>query len=196
MSALENIETNLPFRPRDYLNTISELESRGKGDYAAVNKLGYLGRYQMGAKALADIGWVKPGTTNKGLKNSNNWLIGDYASFIKDPALQDTAAVRMLETNYNRALKTGVVTPEMQPHEVAGHMAGMHLVGLKGYKKSLAGEQVMDANKVVPSYYYDYISNRLAPVKQEQPQQVQQAPEQPWWANPLEAGKSYIKGLF
>ena len=74
-------------------------------------------------------------------------------------------------------------------------MAGMHLVGLKGYKKSLAGEPVMDANKVVPSYYYDYISNRLAPVKQE-PQQVQQTPEQPWWANPLEAGKSYIKGLF
>lgn len=196
MSVLENIETNLPFRPSDYLNTISELESRGKGDYAAVNRLGYIGRYQMGAKALADIGWVKPGTTNKGLKNSNNWLIGDYASFIKDPALQDTAAVRMLETNYNRALKTGVVTPEMQPHEVAGHMAGMHLVGLKGYKKSLAGEQVTDANKVVPSYYYDYISNRLAPVKQEQPQQIQQAPEQPWWANPLEAGKAYIKGLF
>lgn len=196
MSVLENIETNLPFRASDYLNTISELESRGKGDYAAVNRLGYIGRYQMGAKALADIGWVKPGTTNKGLKNSNNWLIGDYASFIKDPALQDTAAVRMLETNYNRALKTGVVTPEMQPHEVAGHMAGMHLVGLKGYKKSLAGEKVTDANKVVPSYYYDYISNRLAPVKQEQPQQVQQAPEQPWWANPLEAGKAYIKGLF
>jgi len=196
MSVLENIETKLPFRPSDYLNTLGELESRGKGDYAAVNKLGYIGRYQMGAKALADIGWVKPGTTNKGLKNANNWLIGDYNSFIKDPSLQDTAAVRMLETNYDRALRTGVVSADMQPHEVAGHLAGMHLVGLKGYKKSLAGEPVMDANKVVPSRYYNYISERLAPVKQEQAQPIQAAPEQPWWANPLQSGKNFLRNVF
>lgn len=192
MSVLEN--TNVPFDAMQYFNTLSELESRGKGDYAARNKLGYLGRYQMGAKALADIGWVKPGTTNKGLTDKKNWLIADYKNFMNSPDVQDTAAKMMLEKSYNRALKSGVVSADMDPHDVAGHMASIHLVGQKGYKKSLAGEEVKDANGVAPLTYFNHVSERMRPpVTYTEPQQQ---PEQPWWSNPLEAGKAYVKGLF
>ena len=191
MSVLEN--TNVPFDAMQYFDTLSELESRGKGDYAARNKLGYLGRYQMGAKALADIGWVKPGTTNKGLTDKKNWLIADYKNFMGNPEVQDTAAKLMLEKSYNRALKSGVVSSDMDPHDIAGHMGSIHLVGQKGYKKSLAGEDVRDANGVSPLNYFNHISERMRPpVTYKEPIQ----PEQPWWSNPLEAGKAYVKGLF
>lgn len=195
MSATEN--NGLPFDVNAYYNYLSQLESRGKGDYEAKNRLGYLGRYQMGAKALADIGWVKPGTTNKGLQDKRNWLVNDYKSFLSSPDVQDSAAKQMLEKNYERALKSGIISPDMAPYEQAGHMAGIHLVGHKGYKKSLAGEDVRDANKMSPTEYYNYISERLMPsVTYEEPKPVQQQQEQPWWANPLEAGKNYLKGLF
>lgn len=193
MSVLEN--SNVPFDAQQYFDTLSELESRGKGDYAARNKLGYLGRYQMGAKALADIGWVKPGTTNKGLLDSKNWLVANYKNFMGNPEVQDTAAKMILEKSHARAMKSGVISPDMTPAEQAAHMSGIHLVGQKGYKKSLAGEDIRDANKVSPSHYYDYVYQRFAP-KQEEVVPVQQQPEQPWWANPLETGKNYLKGLF
>ena len=193
MSVLEN--SNVPFDARQYFDTLSELESRGKGDYTARNKLGYLGRYQMGAKALADIGWVKPGTTNKGLLDKKNWMIADYKNFMGNPDVQDTAAKMMLEKNYNRALKSGLVSPDMEPHDAAGHMASIHLVGQKGYKKSLAGEDIRDANGVAPLNYFNHVSERMRPPVSYVEQQPQQ-PEQPWWSNPLEAGKAYVKGLF
>jgi hypothetical protein len=194
MSVLEN--SNLPFDVKQYFDVLSELESQGKGDYAARNRLGYLGRYQMGAKALADIGWVKPGTTNKGLMDKKNWLIADYKNFMSNPDVQDTAAKMMLEKSHARAMKSGILSPDMPPHEQASHMAGIHLVGQKGYKKSLAGEDVRDANKMSPSHYYDYVYQRFAPKQEEAPAQLVPQQEQPWWANPLEAGKAYIKGLF
>lgn len=193
MSVLEN--SNVPFDAKQYFDTLSELESRGKGDYTARNKLGYLGRYQMGAKALADIGWVKPGTTNKGLLDKKNWVVADYKNFMGNPDVQDTAAKIMLEKSYNRALKSGLVSSDMDPHDVAGHMASIHLVGQKGYKKSLAGEDIRDANGVAPLNYFNHVSERMRPpMTYTEPQQAQ--PEQPWWSNPLEAGKAYVKGLF
>jgi hypothetical protein len=191
MSVLEN--TNVPFDAQQYFDTLSGLESQGKGDYSARNKLGYLGRYQMGAKALADIGWVKPGTTNKGLTDNRNWLIASHKNFMGNPDVQDTAAKMMLEKSYARALKSGLVSADMEPFDAAGHMASIHLVGQKGYKKSLAGEDVRDANGVAPSHYFNHVSERMRPpvTYTEQTQ-----PEQPWWSNPLEAGKAYVKGLF
>ena len=193
MSVLEN--TNVPFDAKQYFDTLSELESRGKGDYAARNKLGYLGRYQMGAKALADIGWVKPGTTNKGLTDRKNWLIADYKNFMGNPDVQDTAAKMMLEKSYARALKSGLVSPDMEPFDAAGHMASIHLVGQKGYKKSLAGQDIRDANGVAPTEYFNHVSERMRPPMTYTEQQPQQ-PEQPWWSNPLESGKAFVKGLF
>lgn len=188
-------ENNLPFDVNEYYNLIAKLESQGSGDYGAKNRLGYLGRYQMGAKALADIGMVKPGTTNKGLTNPNNWLSGSYKEFMNSPELQDNAARMMLEKNYNRALKSGVVSPDMPAHEVAGHLAGIHLVGHTGYKKSLAGEDIKDANKVSPLNYFNFVSERMMPVQRVEDIPAP-APEAPWWENPLQAGRNYLRKLF
>lgn len=193
---MSDTENSLPFDVNEYYNLIAKLESQGSGDYAAKNRLGYLGRYQMGAKALADIGMVKPGTTNKGLTNPNNWLSGSYKEFMSSPEMQDSAAKMMLEKNYNRALKSGIVSPDMPAHEVAGHLAGIHLVGHTGYKKSLAGEDVKDANKVSPLNYFNFVSERMMPVQRAQDIPAPPAPEAPWWENPLRTGRDYLRKLF
>ncbi len=188
--------SEVPFDVNEYNNIIAMLESRGSGDYGAKNRLGYLGRYQMGAKALADIGYVKKGTTNKGLTNPSNWLVGNYKEFMNNPEMQDKASQLMLQNNYNRALKTGVISPDMSPHEVAGHMAGIHLVGLSGYKKSLQGEDVMDANKKRPLDYFNFVSERMMPIYQAPPVPQPAAQEPAWWENPLQAGRDYLRKLF
>ena len=56
------------FRPRSgrpYLDKLGEMESGN--NYGAVNRLGYCGRWQFGAGALIDTGYVRAGTTNRAL---------------------------------------------------------------------------------------------------------------------------------
>ena len=48
---------------KDFFEILGQLES--SGDYAARNKFGYLGKYQMGEAAMIDAGYYT--------KNNNNW---------------------------------------------------------------------------------------------------------------------------
>ena len=89
-----------------YSPAIMQKESSGKKD--AINRLGYLGLYQMGAPALADAGFVKRGTTNQGLNNPKNWIVGDKKEFLSTPELQDKAFQAYTNKNYERALKKGL----------------------------------------------------------------------------------------
>lgn len=140
---------------KTYSDLIGKRES--SDNYKAVNKGGYLGRYQLGAPALIEAGYVKPGTTQAGLKNPKNWVIGNRNEFLYNPEFQDDAFYKYTQKNYQYAQSKGLVKEEDKPEHVAGVLAGSHLVGVNDYKRSLKNPNIADANKVRPSEYYDYV---------------------------------------
>lgn len=144
---------------KTYMDLIAKRES--SDNYKAVNRGGYLGRYQLGAPALIEAGYVKPGTTQAGLKNPKNWVIGNRNEFLYNPEFQDDAFYKYTRKNYEYAMNKGLFKPEDDPTHVAGVLAGSHLVGVNDYKRSLKNPNIMDANKVTPASYYDYVKSNL-----------------------------------
>lgn len=132
-----------------FLNALKSKES--SNDYGVVNQLGYLGAYQMGAMALADIGYVKRGTKNRDLSNPKVWLKGNKTSFLSSKASQDRAAVALLKKN------RGYLRKELKGkslNEQYGMLGAAHLLGAKGSKNLTS----VDANNVSGSSYYDFFN--------------------------------------
>ena len=120
------------------------------GDYTAVNRFGFAGAYQMGAQALADIGVVKRGTTNRMLNDPSVWT-GKYGasslnSFLNNKIIQDTIADKHLE---NIARQVAPVSANLK--DFGGKVAAAHLLGVNGSKNLKA----QDANKVSGHTYYN-----------------------------------------
>ena len=142
-----------------FRNALAEKES--SDNYEAVNKGNYLGRYQLGAKALSEVGFVKPGTTHRGLNNPKNWIVGDKNEFLKSPDLQEKAMLAYTQKNFGYAQKYGLIGQDTPPEEAAAILAGTHLVGAKGMQKALGGADIKDANNIRPQQYYDFMLNRF-----------------------------------
>lgn len=154
-------------------------EKESTDNYQAVNTGNYLGRYQLGAPALIEAGFVKPGTKNKGLNNAKNWIVGSKKEFLNTPELQEKAMLTYTQKNFGYAQKLGLINQETTPEEQAAILAGTHLVGARGFKKALAGADVRDANGVKPQQYYSFMLDRF---KQTSPK----APPMPYEAASLE----------
>lgn len=142
-----------------YMAQIGYSESAGSGDYNAVNTLGYSGKYQMGALALIDQGYVKPGTSNSGLANPNNWTgkdgIDSRESFLANPAIQESAAYDYTARNYNALLSNGVITTTSSATDVAGALAVAHLLGSGGATNWYQGQGGADAYGTKGDTYYN-----------------------------------------
>jgi hypothetical protein len=110
---------------------------------------------------LSELGFVKPGTTHKGLNNPKNWIVGDKNEFLKSPDLQEKAMLAYTQKNYGYAQKYGLINSDTSPEEEAAILAGTHLVGAKGMQKALAGADVKDANNIRPQQYYDYMLSKF-----------------------------------
>ena len=107
-------------------------QRESSNDYQAVNQLNYLGKYQFGGAALADIGLVKKGTKNRQLDNNNNWTIpGGKEGFLNDTSLQENTMDKMLNLN---AKYLGSEKGDSQG-EIAGMLSASHLLGAGGAKK-------------------------------------------------------------
>ena len=147
----------LPFDLNTYKDALAQWES--SDNYGSRNRLGYLGRYQLGASALVDAGFVKPGTTNKGLKNPKNWLKGNMDKFLNNPALQEKAFEAYTKRNFQALLNKGLINPDSSPAEAASVLAAAHLVGPTGAHKALVlGQDVRDANNMKPQTYMQRMS--------------------------------------
>lgn len=136
-------------------------EKESTDNYQAVNEGNYLGRYQLGAPALIEAGFVKPGTKNKGLNSPKNWIVGSKKEFLNTPELQEKAMLAYTQKNFGYAQKLGLINQETTPEEQAAILAGTHLVGARGFKKALAGADVRDANGVKPQQYYSFMLDRF-----------------------------------
>ena len=119
------------------------LEKESSNNYSAVNRLGYLGGYQMGASALADVGLVKKGTSNKSLDNPKNWIGNNSKkSFLNNPGLQNIAVREYTEKNKKYL---GNLYKNASADEKAGLLGSAHLIGAGATRKDMNS---VDANGV------------------------------------------------
>lgn len=145
--------SSLPMNWEAYKKNVYGTES--SGNYEIVNSANYLGKYQMGATALADAGYVKPGTTQQGLNDPNNWIRGSKEEFLKDKNMQEEAFQKFTQKNYDTLLASGAITKESSPGEVAGALKAAHLSGAKGAERYLKeGYNPSDSNGTSAADYY------------------------------------------
>lgn len=155
----DSATAGIPIDFKTYSQRIAALESAGAGGYKAVNRLGYLGKYQLGAMALQDLGLVKSGTTLKQLDDPTKWNIeGGKQAFLNDANLQEETFARYTKMNYSRLVRLGVISAESSPSTVAGYLAAAHLVGPGGAKDLKAGVVKSDAFGTKASVYYNIAS--------------------------------------
>ena len=152
-----------------YLAQVGKSESGG--DYTAVNTLGYVGKYQMGYKALQDLGYVKKSvTSNAQLNNPNSWTgqdgIDSSDKFLASPDIQESAMADYTKRNYNAMVANGAISSDMVPEEVGGMLSTAHLLGATGAKNWRSGAGGADAYGTTGDTYFQkgkYAISVLAP---------------------------------
>lgn len=126
-------------------------ESGGK--YYIENTVGYIGKYQMGELALADVGLYIP---NPNATKSNSWTgtwtkkakkmgIKSKEDFKKNPEVQEFANKEYKIKQWKAILKMGLDKYIGQTIRgcyitASGLLAGAHLKGAKGLKRFLEGD--------------------------------------------------------
>lgn len=114
-------------------------------NYQSINQYFYLGAFQFGASALAQVGLIKPHALKRApkrvtnglaqktfLKNNNNWTInGGYQTFLNDPALQDAAFIKLTNFNISQGFRKRVLKHDTSAYKIAGFAKAAHLKGTK-----------------------------------------------------------------
>lgn len=147
-----------------YKQTLGQRESGN--DYSRVNTIGFVGKWQFGAAALVDLGYVKPGSSTRGLVNDSAWTGKDGISSRKDfldnkGNVQDKAIFYYTKRNYKGLLNSGVVSASDSPDEQGGYMAAAHLKGVGGAREFKNGRDNRDAYGTAASSYYNMMKSAL-----------------------------------
>lgn len=142
----------------DYASRLGHQESGNRYGQPG-NQYGFRGRWQMGGAALADAGYVKRGTSNRGLDDPSNWTGKDGLSSLQDflankDGGQDKAFAAYTAINYARLKKAGIIKDGMSEEEIAGWLAVAHLKGLGGAKQLANGIDNFDGNGTSASSYF------------------------------------------
>lgn len=117
------------------------------GRLDVVNKWGYTGKYQFGASALAETGYIdkrKLQAASKGVKNGSdaaahkafladksNWLIGDWEQYKHSAEMQDDSFAKLTSQN----IKYGASIHRGDKVKMAGFAMAAHLKGAGNAKK-------------------------------------------------------------
>jgi hypothetical protein len=132
-------------------------------NYSAVNQLGYSGKYQFGAAALVDRGYIKREAynayRNDALSRPESWTgkdgIKNREDFLRNTQIQESVMFEQLTANYNTLVQTRAINASDEKTVIAGMMAVSHLLGPGGannWKKTGTGA---DANGVGGGEYYN-----------------------------------------
>lgn len=143
-------------------NIIAYRESGG--NQFSVNSLGFMGKYQFGAEALADTGFIDKsklpkkgqrysGWQNDFLADDSNWTIkGGKQAFLNNIDYQEQAMDKLLKSNYNQISKGIGYTDEK---DLSGKLMASHLGGFGNTKKLfLEGKGFKDAYGTDIMQYY------------------------------------------
>jgi len=132
-------------------------------NYQAQNSGGYIGKYQMGAAMLTDLGYVKRGTTNAMLNDPSVFTgkdgIRSKQDFLNNSQVQESAMDAELAMNERRLIKQGVITAGSDQREKSGYLATSHLLGTGGARKLKNGVVGVDGNGTSGSSYYKLGAN-------------------------------------
>jgi len=148
----------------DFLNKLGALESRG--NYKAVNKDGFLGKYQMGEEALIDAGYYTKDGTKK-----NDWGgtwtgkdgVTSKNDFLNNAQAQENAIHSYIDKQWSYITYYDLnfyIGDTINGTEItkSGLIAGAHLVGIGGLKRYLESDgknNVRDRNGTPISSYID-----------------------------------------
>jgi len=149
---------NLPPLSLDNIKTlISAIGQReSSNSYTAVNSFGYLGKFQFGAAALIDLGYVYAGATNNNLSDPSWWVnppkdgIKTKEDFLANGNVQEQAMFNFLKINYKRLLNNKVISINDDAATVGGYLASAHLVGAGNANKL----DKKDGNSVKAGTYF------------------------------------------
>jgi hypothetical protein len=161
-----NSEETLAFANR----VMSRENKSGKLD--TVNKWGYTGRYQFGASALAETGFIdkkKLDAASKGVKNGadasahrafladkSNWLKGDWETYKRSAQMQDESFRKLVEVN----LRYGTKVHGGDKRKMAGFAMAAHLKGAGNAAKWYgSGVDSKDGNGTRTSDYANFGEN-------------------------------------
>jgi hypothetical protein len=140
-------------------------------NYKAVNSLGYSGKYQFGALALIDAGYVKKGTSNKNLADPNNWTgkngIKSRDDWLNSSVIQEQEMYNLMTRNCKQMSKPGgAITSSSTHQEIAGNLTAAHLIGAGGQNLAVRNNAVKkDAFGTSSSSYYALGFNSLNSTK-------------------------------
>jgi hypothetical protein len=148
---------------KSYANAVAKKESGG--DIGVENTLGYLGKYQFGAEALASVGILdeqkyaklkSQHMRNKEILNDSSvWAIpGGKEAFLKDEKLQDATFNKYTTMNLAGLQANNVVNKSTTPADTAGWLMAAHLKGVGGATKLSKGEDNADAYGTRASTYF------------------------------------------
>jgi N-acetylmuramoyl-L-alanine amidase len=143
---------------KKYMDIVGKRES--SNNYKSINQYGFCGKYQFGAAALASVGYVKRGTSNRGLANPDAWLgkdgVNSRDAWLNNKEAQEKAMYLFTKMNYNTLLRMGVVNDRSDGKHVAGSLMLAHLLGPGGARKYvIGGRDGADANGTKGSSYYN-----------------------------------------
>lgn len=135
----------------------------GRQNYTAQNRLGYIGKYQFGAMALATLGYVKAPVgsklTNDTLDVASNWSakngLTSKSAFFTQTNVQEIIMFENLKFNYNVLKRKGSINANDPAGKVAGLLSVSHLLGAGGAIAFSSGSDSKDANGTSGTTYYN-----------------------------------------
>jgi|GEM_PF-1017794 len=177
---------------RALVASVVETESSG-GNLAARNlgDKGYVGRYQAGARWLADAGlitggeqavnaamrqdgidpaskgaewrWAQSGGMDRFLKKDAHWANGlSLQAYMGSAELQDAAFKTHSQRTYQQLLRAKVINENTPALEVAGLLKARHIAGLDGALQVARGsDSVADANGISARRYFNQMTQGM-----------------------------------
>ena len=153
------------------LSALSKRES--SNNPKAINRLGYAGKYQFGAQALEDLGYIKKGShsqyKNSALKKPELYTgkqgITNLDSFLNNESAQDSIGKEYFKRIYKMLESKGFNVADMDRTELAGLIMESHLIGPTGVKNSRdSGVDSQDAMGTKGSEYNELGVNTIAKI--------------------------------
>ena len=143
----------------------SSSQPGGAQNYTITNQSGFVGKYQFGAAALQDLGYLRtpiPKSTlsNSDMNNNTLWTGKNGVESLDDfkankNNVQESAMFENVKNNYVRLKNLGVIDASTSTkEEVAGYLATSHLLGAGGARDYSQGVNKTDGNGTGASEYY------------------------------------------
>jgi hypothetical protein len=137
--------------------------SESAWNYRAKNSLNYVGRYQTGAAALTDAGYIKleyykqykNGAVNQAIAWTGKDGITSLDDYFNNKSVQESVMYNLLSSNYKTLVRIGGIKTSDDLCTVAGLLQVAHLLGAGGAKQWRFSGGGADANGTTGATYFN-----------------------------------------